>query len=74
MEIQKEYFQNNHRDIYNLSCFSSFYNQINKEKLTFIDENILVDSVNSKSQGFVNLINELTNEDYEGEEFKYDDW
>ena len=41
--------------------------------MTFKDENILVFSINGKSQGFNNLINELTNEDYDGENFKYDD-
>lgn len=61
------------RDIYNLTCISSFYNQRQNENLTFKDENILVHSINGKSQGIINLMNELTNDDYNDEIFSYTD-
>ena len=77
LEISKDsiyYLQSNEfKDLDYLTCLYTFYNQINDEKMTFKDENILVFSINGKSQGFNNLINELTNEDYDGENFKYDD-
>ena len=41
-------------------------NKYNKNKrLIFIDENILEDNINTKSKGFIYLINELNNDDYE---------
>ena len=53
-------------DIFNITCISSFHykkNNINR-KFEFKDEDILVNGLDSKYQGFVYLINELTNEDY----------
>ena len=41
--------------------------------MTFKDENILVHSINEKSQGFINLINELINDDYTDEKFIYNE-
>ena len=77
LEISKDsiyYVQSNEfKDLDYLTCLYTFKNQINDETMTFKDENILVFSINGKSQGFNNLINELTNEDYDGENFKYDD-
>ena len=65
-------YMNENKDIYNMTCISTFYNQINENtKMTYKDENILVYSIDGKSQGFINLINELSNEDYKNEIFKY---
>jgi len=50
----------------NIICKSTFVNKYNKNKrLIFIDENILEDNINTKSKGFIYLINELNNDDYE---------
>ena len=50
----------------NIICKSTFVNKYNKNKrLIFIDENILEDNINTKSKGFIYLINELSNDDYE---------
>ena len=38
--------------------------QITNTKLEYKDENILVNSINGKSQGFLSLINELINDYY----------
>ena len=62
-----------HRQYYNISFISRFKNQIgDKNVLEFIDRDILVYGIGTKSQGFTYLINELTNEDYENETFVYD--
>jgi len=61
-----------YKDIYNVTCISTFINQLdNNREMKFKDENILVKGIDGKYQGFTFLINELTNEDYEGEVFKY---
>ena len=60
------------KDLYYITCKTTFINQINNnEKLSFKDENILVYSINGRSQGFINLINELNNEDYIDAKFVY---
>ena len=65
---------NDYKDLYYISCTSTFINQINNnEKLEFLDTNILVYSLNGKMPGLAYLINELTNDDYNGEKFKYED-
>ena len=62
-----------HRQYYNITFISRFRNQIgDKTVLEFIDKDILVYGIGTKSQGFTYLINELTNEDYENETFVYD--
>ena len=53
------------KDLYNITCHYTFVNQINNNKqLKFKDENVLVHSIDGKSQGFINLMNELDHEDY----------
>ena len=70
--INEENNSNEYKDLYNITCKSTFINQLdNNYEMTFKDENILVRSINGKSQGFINLINELTNDDYTNENFKY---
>lgn len=55
-----------YKDIFNIVCTSSFvYNKNNiYRNYEFKDEDILVNGLDSKSQGFIYLINELSNEDY----------
>ena len=60
-------------DIYYIKCISSFKNQINNTTLEYKDENILVNSIKGKSEGFLFLINELINDDYNGAKFIYDE-
>ena len=51
-------------DIYNILCTIKFNNIFDNKEYQFKDENILVNSIDSKSKGFLYLINELTNDDY----------
>ena len=56
----------NNQDIYFITCnyiFNICYKEINQD-LKLKDENILVNSINSKSKGFLYLIDELSNDDY----------
>ena len=58
--------KDNNKDIFYITCkyIFSFYYKNKKYKSIFKDENILIDSIDSKFQGFIYLINELSNEDY----------
>ena len=58
--------EDKYKDIFNIECISTFdYNNNNiHRKFEFKDEDILVNGLDSKSQGFIYLINELTTEDY----------
>ena len=72
--INEEHVSNEFKDLYNITCKSTFINQLeNDREMTFKDENILVHSINGKSQGFINLINELINDDYTDEKFIYNE-
>ena len=76
LEIEEGKYSNkatdNFKDVYYLNCIITFVNQLqDNEKLKFKDENILVNSINGKSQGFINLMNELMNEDYNDAIFVY---
>ena len=51
--------KNNNKNIYYLKCIYTLNNN-----LKFIEQNILEDSINSHTSGFIYLINELTNDDY----------
>ena len=63
-----------HKDYYDILCTSVFINQLdNNRKLEFIDRNVLVNGLDGKCNGFSFLVNELSNDDYEDETFKYDD-
>lgn len=58
-EIERPKDSKKNKDkIYYLTCLYTF------NELKFIDRNILVNGINSKTRGFIFLINELTNEDY----------
>ena len=51
------------KNIYNLSCIYKFKNE--KNEYYFKDDDILVNNLDSKKHGFLFLINELTNSDYD---------
>ena len=54
------------KNIYNFTCISSFKNENSKE-ISFVDYNVLANGIDEEPYGFINLINELTNEDYKKE-------
>ena len=63
-----------HKDLYDILCVSTFINQLDSNRvMEFVDRNILVNGLDGKCNGFSFLINELSNDDYEDETFKYDD-
>jgi len=63
-----------HKDLYDILCVSTFINQLDSNRvMEFVDRNILVNGLDGKCNGFSFLINELSNDDYENETFKYDD-
>ena len=56
------------KDIYNLTCTSSFIvneRDVIKEEYKFNDYNVLVNGLDEEPNGFLYLINELSNEDYQ---------
>ena len=49
-----------------VNCISKFVTKYQDNRIIqYIDENILENNINTKSKGFMYLINELENEDYE---------
>ena len=58
---------------FDMKCIYSFENQTLKEEIKFMDYNILSNGINGKNLGLILLINELCDEDYEGEEYSYND-
>ena len=65
---------NEYKDYYDIMCTSKFINQIDENRLQeYIDRNILVYGLEGKCKGFSFLVNELSNDDYEDEIFKYED-
>ena len=58
---------------FDMKCISSFKNQTLEKKIEFIDYNILSDGIGGKNLGFVMMINELSRDDYVGEEYTYDE-
>jgi hypothetical protein len=62
-----------YKDLYNMTCNSTFVSQLDGSIMKCIDQNILVNSINGRTPGFIYLINELTNDDYDGEIFKYNE-
>ena len=63
---EKEINKDNNKDIFYINCIYIFCLYYKKQKYTlkFKDENILVNSIDSKLKGFIFLINELSNDDY----------
>ena len=63
-----------HKDYYDVLCTSIFINQLDNNSVNeYIDRNIFMYGIEGKCCGFSFLVNELSNEDYEDETFKYDD-
>ena len=63
-----------HKDYYDVLCTSIFINQLDNNSVNeYIDRNIFIYGIEGKCCGFSFLVNELSNEDYEDETFKYDD-
>ena len=63
-----------HKDYYDVLCTSIFINQLDNNSVNeYIDRNIFIYGIEGKCCGFSYLVNELSNEDYENETFKYDD-
>ena len=58
---------------FDMKCIYSFENQTLEEEIKFMDYNILSNGINGKNLGLILLINELCDEDYEGEEYSYND-
>ena len=61
-ESQSEEMTEKNKDIYNVKCIYSL--EYDKE-IKFRDDNILIDGINGKRQGFLFFIEELCNEDYD---------
>ena len=66
MKIEKnEKKVNKNKNIYYMTCASIYENFFkNNKEYAFKDENILVNNIDSMEQGFIYLINELSNNDY----------
>ena len=62
-------------DIYTINCNYIFINQFKRqEELKFCDKNILINGIyGNNNMGFILLMNELSDEDYNGEKFIYND-
>ena len=81
LELKREYSDVNsksenqkYKDIYYIKCDYIFINQIKgNEKLKFHDRNILINGINGNNSGFILLMNELSDEDYNGAKFTYKD-
>ena len=71
---QDEKTPDKYKKLYNITCISTFINQLNNNTIMkFKDENILVNLINGKCKGFIYLINELMNDDYNGKTFNYNE-
>ena len=57
---------------FDMKCISSFENQKLKKIFKFTDNNILTNGLNGKNIGFTLLIQELSEDDYEGQEYTYE--
>ena len=58
---------------FDMKCISSFENKKLKKILKFTDNNILANGINRNNIGFTLLIQELSEDDYAGEEYIYDE-
>jgi len=61
-----------YKNIYFINCEYIFINQLKgNEELKFCDRNILINGINGKNVGFILLMNELSDEDYNLKKFVY---
>ena len=58
---------------FDMKCISSFENKNLKKILKFTDNNILANGINGKNIGFTLLIQELSEDEYVGEEYVYNE-
>ena len=61
---------------FDMICISTFEkkNLEKKNKIKFTDKNILAKGISGKNNGFTLLINELSEDDYKGEEYTYNEY
>ena len=59
MEFQKDQIIDNNDYLYPINSFITFYNPINVDSQTFKIGNILIDGINSKTNGFEFMINSI---------------
>lgn len=52
-----------------IKCIYTFYEPINNKPIRFKDEDILSNGINTQSQGFYYLLNEINNENYKNKEY-----
>ena len=64
-ESQSEPIAEKDKNIYNVKCI---YSMEDNKEIKFRDDNILVDGINGKRQGFLFFIEELCNDDYDNED------
>lgn len=55
---------------YNITCTYTFYAPIENKEFKFKDDNIIVNGINSKSEGFKNLISTINDEAYKEVNYK----
>ena len=70
-EFNYVYKEKNEKDIYNIKCISSFVlndSEEKKKEFKYKDYNILVKGIDDGCCGFLYLINELSNDDYQSDE------
>ena len=70
--LELEKINLNSRD-FDMNCISSFENKKLEKILKFTDNNILANGINGKNIGFTLLIQELSEDEYAGEEYIYNE-
>ena len=68
--IKEKNNDNSDPEIENITCFYTFFDPINYEQTRFRESNILINGINSISQGSEYLIYEINNEIYKDIEYK----
>lgn len=73
LELTKEaqyndnYDDQNKKDIFNITCVSSFKNKYSEEITSFKDYNVLINGIDGQPYGILYLVNELSNDDYKSD-------
>ena len=73
MELTKEaqyndnYDDQNKKDIFNITCVSSFKNKYSEEITSLKDYNVLINGIDGQPYGILYLVNELSNDDYKSD-------
>ena len=73
LELTKEaqyndnYDEQNKKDIFNITCVSSFKNKYSEEITSFKDYNVLINGIDGQPYGILYLVNELSNDDYKSD-------